>query len=63
LKPVGYFGLPGELHYLLLDIEKRLIVHHARGVGVTILIRIAREGASALELRGLEFAMADILTA
>ncbi len=49
----GYFALPSVSHYLILDIEKRLILHHARGGGDHLITRIVREGAFALDPPGI----------
>jgi Uma2 family endonuclease len=49
----GYFALPSVAHYLILDIEKRLILHHARGDGDHLITRIVREGALALDPPGI----------
>jgi Uma2 family endonuclease len=35
----GYFALPSVCHYLIVDIEKRLILHHARGEGDLLTTR------------------------
>jgi Uma2 family endonuclease len=55
-----YFRLPSVAHYLIVDLERRLIQHHARTDDDTILTRIVREGAIALEPPGLELALADV---
>jgi Uma2 family endonuclease len=55
----GYFQLPSLTHYLVVDLVQRLILHHARA-GDTILTRIVREGAIALDPPGLELALADV---
>lgn len=60
LKLAGYFGLPSVLHYLVLDTAKRLVIHHARGTGGTILTRVVTEGTIALDPPGLDIALADI---
>ena len=60
LKLAGYFGLPSVLHYLVLDTAKRLVIHHARSTGGTILTRVITEGTIALNPPGLEIALADI---
>lgn len=55
-----YFRLPSVAHYLIVDLARRLIQHHARTDGDTILTRIVREGAIALDPPGLELALADV---
>lgn len=56
-----YFRLPSVSHYLIVDLEQRLILHHARSENDTILTRIVGEGAITLDPPGLELAMADLL--
>jgi len=55
-----YFRLPSVEHYLIVDLDQRLILHHARAGGDTILTRIVREGAIALEPPGLQVSLADV---
>jgi Uma2 family endonuclease len=59
-KLAGYFRLPSVAHYLIVDPDKPLIIHHARGAADTILTRIVREGEIALDPPGLIVALADI---
>ncbi len=49
----GYFALPSVCHYLIVDIEKGLILHHARGDGDLLTTRIVRDGALAFEPPGI----------
>ena len=49
----GYFAVLSVFHYLILDIEKRLILHHARGGGDHLITRIVREGALELDPPGI----------
>jgi Uma2 family endonuclease len=58
-----YFLLPSVSHYLIVDLEQGLILHHARAAGDTILTRIVREGTIALDPPGLELAVADVFAA
>jgi Uma2 family endonuclease len=53
VKLTGYFALPSVCHYLILDIEKRLVIHHARAGGDAISTRIVREGEIALDPPGI----------
>jgi Uma2 family endonuclease len=59
-KLAAYFRLPSVAHYLIVSPDARLIFHHARGEGATILTRIIREGVVSLDPPGLEIAVADI---
>ena len=52
-KLVDYFRLPSVLHYLIVRAEERVIVHHARAEGGTILTRILRDGPILLDPPGI----------
>jgi hypothetical protein len=39
----GYFGLPSVIHYLVIDPDKPLLIHHQRGPDANILTRIVSE--------------------
>lgn len=52
-KFLGYFRLASVRHYLIVDPDKRIVIHHARGPGDTIATRIAHEGTLALDPPGL----------
>jgi Uma2 family endonuclease len=54
LKLAGYFRVPSLAHYLIVDPDQPLIMHHARG-----LRPIVREGASTLDPLGT-FALAHV---
>lgn len=56
----GYFLVASVAHYLVVDPDKRLVIHHARGQGETIATRIVTEGDIALDPPGLSFAVAEI---
>jgi Uma2 family endonuclease len=62
-KLADYFRLASIAHYLIVDPEKPRIIHHARGVGDTILTRVVSEGTIGLDPPGLEIALADIYSA
>lgn len=59
-KLAGYFRLPSVAHYLVIDPDRPLIMHHARNSDGTILTRIVSEGTFALDPPGIELAVADI---
>ena len=52
-KLAGYFTVPSIAHYLIVDPESRVVVHHARGEGDLIATRIASAGALHLAPPGL----------
>ena len=59
----GYFRVPSVQHYLIVDPDKRLIIHHARGDGDVIATRIVSDGALSLDPPGIELTMTDLLPA
>jgi Uma2 family endonuclease len=64
LRKLGpYFSLASVQHYLIVDPDEPLVVHHARGEGETIVTRIHRDGAMTLEPPGIELALAEIYEA
>jgi Uma2 family endonuclease len=60
LKLPGYFRVPSVAHYLIVDPDQPLIIHHARGNSDKILTSIVREGAITLDPPGLDLALGDI---
>jgi len=59
-KLAAYFRLPSVAHYLIVSPDQKLIFHHARGEGATILTRIIRDGSISLDPPGLEITLEDI---
>jgi Uma2 family endonuclease len=60
VKPEGYFSLESLKHYLILDPDRPVVIHHKRGEGDVILTRILHEGALQLEPPGLDVQVADL---
>jgi Uma2 family endonuclease len=60
-KFVGYFSLPSVRHYLIVDAEKRAIIHHARGEDGRIISTSHTEGVLALDPPGIEVPVAEML--
>src|SRR5262245_25232660 len=60
VKLAGYFKLPSVAHYLIVDPNQTLIVHHARGPSDKILTSVVRDGSVTLDPPGLELALKDI---
>lgn len=56
----GYFQLPSVRHYLIVDAEKRYLIHHRRGVDDLIETRIAATGRLILDPPGLRLDIADV---
>jgi len=59
-KLAGYFRLPSVAHYLIVDPNQPLIVHHARSIGEAIVTHVVRTGSITLDPPGLDLALADI---
>lgn len=63
IKLAGYFRLPSVMHYLVIDPDKPLVLHHARNADGTILTRIVSDGTLGLDPPGIEIALGDIYAA
>ncbi|HZZ24056.1 MAG TPA: Uma2 family endonuclease [Roseiarcus sp.] len=50
----GYFSLGGVFHYLILDADRRVMIHHRRGHAGAIETRVLREGVVVLDPPGFE---------
>ena len=50
----GYFSLRSVEHYLILDADRRVMIHHKRGQADAIETRILRDGVVRLDPPGLE---------
>lgn len=53
----GYFRIPSVQHYLIIDPDKRLVIHHARGHDDVVGTRIVTSGQITLEPPGLSVAV------
>ena len=60
VKLQAYFTLPSILHYLIVNPEQRMVIHHKRGVGDALETRILGKGILKLDPPGLEI-MAESL--
>ena len=56
----GYFRLASIQHYLIVNPDKRLIIHHARGEGDVVSTRIVNEGVLRLDPPGIELAAVEL---
>ena len=56
----GYFSLSSLAHYLLIDPDRRVLIHHSRGREGVIETRILHEGAVRLDPPGLAFDMGEL---
>jgi len=59
----GYFSLPSVEHYLILDPERRVLIHHKRGQGDAIETRVLTSGAARLDPPGFEVAVEALFPA
>jgi Uma2 family endonuclease len=50
----GYFALSSVNHYLILDPDRRVMIHHRRGHAGAIETRVLREGKVILDPPGFE---------
>jgi Uma2 family endonuclease len=55
-KLVGYFRLSSLRHYLIVDADSRMIIHHARDEAGIITTRIIHDGAVTLDPPGIVIA-------
>jgi Uma2 family endonuclease len=55
----GYFRVASIQHYLVVDPDKRLVIHHTRGKDDAVSTRIVTSGQLTLDPPGLTLAVAD----
>jgi Uma2 family endonuclease len=60
IKVQGYFSLPSLAHYLILDAERRVVIHHSRDGGDRIVTRFVMEGSLTLQPPGIDVRVADL---
>jgi Uma2 family endonuclease len=53
----GYFSLPSVQHYLILDPDRRVVIHHKRGASDAIETRVLTGGVARLDPPGFEVAV------
>ena len=59
-KVEAYFTLPSLQHYLIVDPERRAVVHHRRGPEDDLLTRIRKTGSLRFEPPGIEIDLGEI---
>ena len=59
-KLVGYFSLTSIQHYLIVDPDTNMLIHHRRGQGEDIITRVYSAGSVTMEPPGITIALADI---
>jgi Uma2 family endonuclease len=57
LKLSAYFSLRSVEHYLILDPDRRVVIHHKRGIADAIETRVLTEGAARLDPPGFDVAV------
>ena len=62
VKLAGYFSVPSVRHYLIVDTDKRTLIHHRRGEDGSIEVRILRDGTLTLDPPGLAIEIAGIFS-
>jgi Uma2 family endonuclease len=61
VKLAGYFKLASLVHYLVVDLDRRTVLHYRRqGADEPILLRIVTEGAIRLDPPGLDLTLTEI---
>jgi len=60
-KLVEYFSVPSIRHYLIVNLEKGVLVHHARGAAGDIATRILSDGNLMLDPPGIAVAVKPLL--
>jgi Uma2 family endonuclease len=59
---VGYFRVPSVHHHLIVDPDRRIVVHHRRGEADVIETRILADDILSLSPPGLAVAVADLFS-
>ena len=59
-KLAAYFSLPSVRHYLILDTDKRVVIHHHRDGKGEIGVRILADGQLSLDPPGLTIDVRDL---
>jgi Uma2 family endonuclease len=59
----GYFSLPSVEHYLILDPDRSVVIHHKRGQGDAIETRVLTDGVAKLDPPGFEVAVEALFPA
>lgn len=60
VKLASYFLLPSLRHYLIIDSDKRVVIHNRRGEEGRIEVQVLRDGALTLDPPGLTIEVQDI---
>ena len=63
MKLDGYFSLRSVEHYLIIDADRRVAIHHKRGEAGAIETRILRDGVVRFDPPGFEAEVAGFFVA
>jgi Uma2 family endonuclease len=58
-KLAGYFRIPDVQHYLIVDPDKRIVIHHGRREAGMMATRVVRDGPVVFDPAGIEVAVRD----
>jgi Uma2 family endonuclease len=61
VKLKGYFALPSLQHYLIIDTDRRLLIHHRRGIGDAPETAIVTGPRLKLDPPGLDLDLTEVL--
>ena len=56
----GYFLVPSIEHYLIVDPDNHLVIHHARGEADIVATRIISDGTIRLDPPGIELQVREL---
>jgi Uma2 family endonuclease len=59
-KLAGYFRIRDVQHYLIVDPDQRLVIHHARGEAGMVATRIIHDGRIVLDPPGIDIAVEEL---
>ena len=60
VKLAGYFLLPSLRHYLIVDTDRRVVIHHHRGDEGRIEVKVLHDGPLTLDPPGLTIDIRDV---
>jgi Uma2 family endonuclease len=59
-KLADYFTVPSLHHYLIVELNKRYVLHYQRQLDGSVVVRIIKDGQIKLEPPGITIAVADL---
>jgi Uma2 family endonuclease len=62
-KLAGYFRIRDVQHFIIVDPDQRIVIHHARGKADMVATRIVHEGLVLLDPPGIELAVGNVFAA